>query len=162
MSRRTTLANALLFLVTLLIGGLVGAATGSAIESSVAGPVIPKAEGQCVAPPEVMRRSHMTMLKHTRDITVREGDRKTAEGLTACVTCHAVKDASGAFVSIKSPQHFCRACHDYAAVKIDCFECHASRPLSEKTAEAAHATSGADVAALAAFAAETKPQEAKP
>ncbi len=157
MTRRSNLATLLLFLATLFTGGLVGAATGSAIESAVAAPAIPKAEGQCVAPPEVMRRSHMTMLKHTRDVTVREGDRKTAEGLTACITCHAVKDASGAFVSIKSPQHFCRACHDYAAVKVDCFECHASRPLTEKSAEAAHAASSADLAALAAFARETRP-----
>jgi hypothetical protein len=24
--------------------------------------------------------------------------------------------------------HFCQSCHNYAAVKIDCFECHSSKP----------------------------------
>ncbi|NLH82672.1 MAG: Hdr-like menaquinol oxidoreductase cytochrome c subunit [Phyllobacteriaceae bacterium] len=147
-----SLAGILLFLVTLALGAVVGAATGWAIESSVPKPAIPQAAGQCLAPPDVMRRFHMVMLKHTRDVTVREGDRQTAKGLSACVTCHAVKDASGAVVSISSPRHFCRACHDYAAVKIDCFECHASRPLPEKSAAV---PSGADVAALKAYAEET-------
>ncbi len=155
MARRPAFFNAVLFVVTVLVGALLGAATGLAIENSVPKPAIPQAQGQCVAPPDVMRRFHMTMLKHTRDVTVREGDRKTAEGLTSCVTCHAVKDASGTPVSVSSPQHFCRACHDYAAVKIDCFECHASRPLPDKAAEAPHATMVGDVAALKAYAEET-------
>jgi hypothetical protein len=155
MTRRSSLASALLFVVTLVLGGLAGAATGSALESAVARPVIPEATGQCVAPKEIMRRDHMSMLKHTRDVTVREGDRQTAKGLTACVTCHAVKDASGTVVSVSSPQHFCRACHDYAAVKIDCFECHASRPLPEKAAENGHGVASTDVAALKAYAEET-------
>lgn len=152
MRSRTSRAGILLFLVTLAVGAVLGAATGWAIESSVPKPAIPQATGQCLAPPDVMRRFHMVMLKHTRDVTVREGDRQTAKGLTACVGCHAVKDVSGTVVSVSSPQHFCRACHDYAAVKIDCFECHASRPLPEKSAAA---TPGADVAALKAYAEET-------
>lgn len=149
-------AAAILFVVTLLLGGFAGAATGWAIETaSVPKPAIPQAiGGQCLAPKDVMRRFHMTMLKHTRDVTVREGDRQTAKGLSACVTCHAVKDASGTVVSVSSPQHFCRACHDYAAVKIDCFECHASRPLPDKSA-AAEGASSADVAALKTYAEET-------
>lgn len=155
MTRRSSLATALLFVVTLVLGGLVGAATGLALENSVARPAIPQASGQCVAPKEVMRRSHMSMLKHTRDVTVRDGDRQTAQGLTACVTCHAVKDASGTAVSVSSPQHFCRACHDYAAVKIDCFECHASRPLAKDAAATEHGVSSTDVAALKAYAEET-------
>jgi len=31
-------------------------------------------------------------------------------------------------VTVDDPQHFCRTCHDYAAVRPDCFQCHASRP----------------------------------
>lgn len=155
MARRSAFINAALFVVTVLVGALLGAATGRALESSVPKPAIPEAQGQCVAPKDVMRRSHMSMLKHTRDVTVREGDRKTAEGLTACVTCHAVEDASGTPVSVSSPQHFCRSCHDYAAVKVDCFECHASRPLPDKAAEAPHDTMVGDVAALKAYAEET-------
>lgn len=154
MTGRSSLAAVVLFVGTLLLGGLAGSATGLAFEvAAVPEPAIPQATGQCLAPKDVMRRFHMTMLKHTRDVTVREGDRRTADGLTACVTCHAVKDASGAVVSVSSPQHFCRACHDYAAVKIDCFECHASRPLPEKAAVATPPS--ADVAALKTYAEET-------
>jgi hypothetical protein len=155
MARRSALIDAVLFVATLVVGALLGAATGWALEDRVGEPVIPQASGECVAPKDVMRRFHMTMLKHTRDVTVRAGDRKTAEGLTACIGCHAVKDASGTPVSVSSPQHFCRSCHDYAAVKIDCFECHASRPSPDKAADAPHATMVGDVAALKAFAEET-------
>jgi hypothetical protein len=103
-------------------------AHASAQESAIA-PTPPKAQsGPCVAPPDVMRRTHMTMLKHQRDDTVHQGVRGKPEGLTNCITCHAVKDKDGGFVTAKSPQHFCRTCHDYAAVQVDCFECHGSRP----------------------------------
>ena len=27
-----------------------------------------------------------------------------------------------------APTNFCVSCHSYAAVKLDCFECHASKP----------------------------------
>lgn len=81
-----------------------------------------------------MRRNHMRMLMHQRNQTVHQGVRGKADSLKNCVTCHAVKGDDGQFVKFSNPKHFCRSCHDYAAVSIDCFECHASRP---ETAESA-------------------------
>jgi hypothetical protein len=80
---------------------------------------------QCVAPPDVMRRTHMEMLKHRRDKTVHQGIRGGDESLNRCLSCHADK-TSGAAVG--APDAFCQSCHDYAGVKLDCFECHQGRP----------------------------------
>lgn len=80
---------------------------------------------QCVAPPEVMRREHPRMLKHQRDVTVHQGVRQARDSLQGCVGCHA-SQATGSVA--QAPTDFCSSCHAYAAVKIDCFECHASRP----------------------------------
>lgn len=108
----------------------------------------------CVADTAWMRRYHMTALLHHRYEAVHEGIRTKRFSLTGCLDCHAVKGADGKPVTIASPKHFCRTCHDYAAVQIDCFQCHASTPESKTTAtdEAApqHASS-ADAAVLAQY-----------
>jgi [DsrC]-trisulfide reductase subunit J len=89
-------------------------------------PVIePARGGQCIAPPEVMRREHMAMLKHQREITVREGVRGAKVDLQACVDCHASR-ASGSVDA--RPQDFCASCHRYVGVKLTCFECHSDKP----------------------------------
>jgi hypothetical protein len=98
-------------------------------------PQPPKGQGKhCVAETDFMRRNHMTMLTHRRDETVHEGVRTGDTSLTNCISCHAVKDESGQFVKYSDPKHFCRTCHDYAAVSVDCFECHASRPEAKDSA----------------------------
>ncbi|MER2604215.1 MAG: cytochrome c3 family protein [Siculibacillus sp.] len=149
MGLRSKLLTVLLFVATLVGGGLVGAATGIALEGGVPLPSIPKATaGTCVAPPAEMRRAHPDMLKHTRDVTLRGGDRTAPSGLGGCIECHQVKGADGRAVTVSSPQHFCRSCHDYAAVKVDCFECHASRPEASK---ASSLDGKGDVAALAGW-----------
>jgi hypothetical protein len=95
-------------------------------------PFISRGQGDnCVDDTEFMRRNHMTMLRHQRDQTIREGIRGRQYSLKQCVDCHAVSGPDAMPVTIASPNHFCRSCHDYAAVKIDCFQCHASRPESE-------------------------------
>ncbi len=97
--------------------------------NSVLLPAIPRGQGDhCVADADFMRRNHMTMLMHQRDETVRQGIRGKPFSLKECVACHAVEGPDAMPVTVASPQHFCRACHDYAAVSIDCFQCHASRP----------------------------------
>jgi predicted CXXCH cytochrome family protein len=83
---------------------------------------------KCVAGTEWMRRNHMTALRHQRDATVHEGIHTGRFSLERCIECHAVNGADGKPVTIANPKHFCRTCHDYAAVQIDCFDCHASRP----------------------------------
>ena len=153
MSERSSLER-LIFVVSLMVlavlAGIVGAHAGD-----VPAPAVPKAiGGACVAPPDVMRRDHMAMLKHGRDLTVREGERVEGGRLTGCVSCHAVSDGKGAAVTVSSPQHFCRACHDFAAVKIDCFECHASRPEQPAKATDAGAPATGAHAALADYVRE--------
>ncbi len=107
----------------------------------------PKARGEhCVADTGYMRRYHMIMLKHERDETVHEGVRGGKFSIKECVDCHAVKGADGQPVSYENPQHFCRSCHDYAAVSIDCFECHASRPGEKSKSSAALPDTGSTTA----------------
>ena len=76
-----------------------------------------------------MRRNHMRFLKHQRDDTVRAGVRGARHSLKDCVDCHA-SPATGSV--IKADADFCSSCHRYAAVSIDCFECHtgSSRKLT--------------------------------
>ncbi len=105
--------------------------------SGVPVPTIPRGQGEsCVEDTDFMRRSHMTLLLHQRDDTVVQGIRSKRYSLKECVSCHAVQGADARAVTVSSPQHFCRSCHDYAAVKIDCFQCHASRP--DVDADAGH------------------------
>ena len=77
---------------------------------------------------ELMRRNHMDLMIHKRDKTVHEGIRGKKYSLKACISCHAVLGEDKKPVSVASPKHFCRTCHDYVAVKVDCFQCHASKP----------------------------------
>lgn len=81
----------------------------------------------CVEDTEFMRRNHMTLLMHQRDKTVHQGERPKKHSLRNCLSCHAPAHPPGGAepASIKSGKHFCAECHIYAAVKIDCFECHA-------------------------------------
>lgn len=124
---------ALLALLGLTSGVLPPAQTAAAAEAArtarVPVPTPPKGKGgKCVAETDFMRRYHMTVLDHQRDDTVHEGIRTKRFSLKACVACHAVEGVDARPVGFENPKHFCRSCHDYAAVRIDCFECHASRP----------------------------------
>ena len=91
--------------------------------SRVARPVVKIAQGEaCVAPTDEMRRNHMALLLHQRDRTLREGIRSTRFSLKGCVDCHASKETA----SVLGKDGFCSSCHEYASVKIDCFECHSA------------------------------------
>ncbi len=153
------MAAALLLGLVLVLSLFVTTCGASAQEGQrvALAPVPPKAQGgPCVADKETMRRNHMTMLKHQRDMTVHQGVRGKPEGLTNCIACHAVKGADRKFVNYDSPKHFCRSCHDYAAVSLDCFECHNSRP--EAKTGTAHAAEGRhDLAAAMRFLQEKHP-----
>lgn len=78
----------------------------------------------------VMIRNHPAFLFSHRTIVLHNGTAAPGDNLERCVTCHAVKDASGEPVGIADPSHFCHGCHNRAAVSIDCFECHTSKPSS--------------------------------
>ena len=112
---------ALLALLLLCAGTLVHAAPPL--------PEVPKARPgtQCVEDPVQMRRQHMEFLKHQRDATVHGGIRGAKYSLKDCVACHATTP-SGSVAA--TPGDFCVACHQYAAVKIDCFDCHTGKPAT--------------------------------
>lgn len=105
-------------------------------------PVISKAvKGeQCVEPTEYMRRNHMVVLDGHRDKTVHEGIRTKKHSLKECINCHA-SEQTGSVAASKDD--FCVSCHSYASVKIDCFECHSTKPqgsmaMHSLNAETAH------------------------
>ena len=143
-----------LALIALVVAWASGA--GRALADSVPVPHPPKGQGDhCVADTAFMRRYHMTMLLHDRRETVHAGVRGEKFSIAGCVACHAVKGDDGKPVAYSDSRHFCRSCHSYVAVKIDCFECHASRPDEpEKTAAS---RGDAAVATPAAQTREMKP-----
>ncbi len=96
--------------------------------------------GQCVEDTEYMRRNHMKVLNQHRDKTVIEGIRTEKHSLKGCVECHA-SEKTGSVA--KAQDDFCVSCHSYAAVKIDCFDCHSTKPkgpmaMHPLNAETAH------------------------
>lgn len=116
---------------------LVTASVGFAEERSSLWPNVPAATG---APHpegnEYWRKHHMELMKHDRNLTMRLGDREIAASLKSCFNCHAATDDHGNVVTYASEKHFCRVCHDFAAVKVDCFMCHRSTPDGvDETAE---------------------------
>jgi len=118
--------------MTRIAAGILAAALALAAAADagrVAQPVI-KIEkgGSCVAPVAEMRRNHMKMLLHQRDLTVHEGLRAPRFSLKGCVDCHASR-ATG---SVLGKDGFCSGCHTYASAQIDCFECHT--PMREASA----------------------------
>ena len=92
-------------------------------------PSYPKGRGEyCVEPTDVMRRDHFEYLMHHRQISVHLGVRSKRHSLVGCVDCHASQADDGTYISVNEPGQFCRSCHVYTAVKIDCFSCHAAVP----------------------------------
>lgn len=110
---------------------LAGAAalTAMAPHQATAGsakPMLERGKGeQCVEDTQFMRRNHMDLLKHHRNETMRQGIRTTKHSLKGCVDCHA-STKTGSVAA--SNDDFCAACHSYAAVKLDCWDCHATKP----------------------------------
>ena len=130
--------NLSLHKLPLTIAGLAFLAASSIANAgqSELGPkvTIPETSGeQCVLPAAEMRRRHPDLLKHDRIQTLREGLRAEKDGsplagsLKQCVNCHAIK-SEDKYVRIDNDEHFCVSCHKYAAVSIDCFQCHRDIP----------------------------------
>ena len=106
------------------------------LQADIPKPVYPRGKGvECVEPNDVMRRDHFRFLMHQRDDTVHLGVRTQKYSLTGCIECHAVQGDDGQYVPINAEGQFCQSCHAYAAVKIDCFTCHASVPDTVRVAE---------------------------
>lgn len=119
---------------------LAAAAAFMAVPSleAAAGVDLPKLEkgkgDKCVEDTQFMRRNHMDLLKHHRDETMRKGIRTTRHSLKKCVECHA-SEQTGSVAASK--QDFCVACHSYASVKLDCWDCHATKPGKQPVQQAA-------------------------
>ncbi len=133
-------------LAALAVLGLLLLTLSESAPADVPAPTIPSGQGKaCVADTDFMRRNHMRVLDHQRDGTVRQGIRSGKFSLRKCVACHAVPGPDRKPVSYADPKHFCRACHDFAAVRIDCFECHASRPEGNVSASQGRCVNGGDL-----------------
>ena len=103
--------------------------TSTIVMAEVPSPTIPIGNAEkCVLPTDEMRVNHMEHILHQRDETLYKGIRTEQYSFKKCINCHTVNDEAGKAVSYKDKRHFCNSCHTYAAVKIDCFDCHASTP----------------------------------
>ena len=114
-------------LAALLVAAAAAATAADAGRTPRPAIVVEQGE-KCVAPAEEMRREHMNMLKHHRDRTVHEGIRTTQHSLKGCVDCHASKK-TGAVIG--TSESFCQGCHEYASVKLDCWECHTPKARND-------------------------------
>jgi len=85
-------------------------------------------ETVCVEPVEIMRKDHFEFMLEHRDDTVIDGIRTKKHSLNECIDCHITANAQGEFARYSEDTHFCASCHQYAAVNIDCVQCHADRP----------------------------------
>ncbi len=79
------------------------------------------AEKKCIEPTAYMRSSHMELIGRWRTAVVREGEdlyvasdgKRINMSLSQnCLGCHSNKE------------QFCDTCHNYAAVKPNCWSCH--------------------------------------
>jgi hypothetical protein len=120
------LACALVGVLSGMLGGAlpVLAADEGAVSRAPKPVIAISTPGKCVEDTQFMIRNHMELLKHHRDRTVREGVRTTQHSLANCVTCHASTE-TGRVAGSKDA--FCESCHRFAAVTLDCFECHTDK-----------------------------------
>ena len=122
-------------LIRLIVVGL--AAVAASPLAHAAPPVIRiERPGQCVEPTAVMRRDHMKLILHQRDLTMQRGIRTSKHSLKNCIDCHASSKTN----TVLGKDGFCESCHTYAAVQMDCFECHSPSPRPAASANKPVAT----------------------
>ena len=146
-------------LIILVLGMLLGVVTpGQAADSLL--PEIPEAQARfseaqgCVEPTDDMRVNHMQYILHQRDQTMYEGIRTRQHSLVECFNCH-VSDAPDA-PRVDSEEHFCNSCHTYTDVSVDCFQCHADRPVKTSGTHSMSTTPAQHLQARAAVAITTE------
>lgn len=125
---RLLLTSALLLWLT----GSFAAGNYTGPNRDASGNIVPTPKGQkCVEPTAEMRTNHMKFLLHKRDKTMYKGIRSKQHSLVECINCHVTPDDDGRIARIhdEDNRHFCSSCHAAASVKLDCFECHADRPV---------------------------------
>jgi predicted CXXCH cytochrome family protein len=100
----------------------------------------------CVEPTEFMRRNHMELIKHERHIVVHQGIRDSKYKLAGCIECHVAAGSDHTPVSVYAEGQFCRRCHEYAGIDINCFGCHATVPTMVPGPTAVSGEFGPDMA----------------
>ena len=106
-------------------------------------PNIPKGTGdKCVEPTEEMREHHMEYILHQRVDTLRHGIRTSKHSLKKCIECHNAPAKDGKVARFGEKDHFCSSCHTFAAVNVDCFECHADKPENAQYRHVAESNGG--------------------
>ena len=111
--------------------GSFAATSYSGPDRDASGNIVPTPKGEkCVEPTDVIRATHMDLLKHKRDLTVHQGIRTKKNSLKECINCHATPGEDGKIERVfeENSKHFCASCHRAASVELDCFECHSDRP----------------------------------
>jgi hypothetical protein len=115
-------------LPALLLAGLALTLAGCGKVEAPSTLLVQEARGdQCVEPTDVMRRDHMKILLHERDEAKLYGRRNPEHSFVGCVDCHVSPTATREDPST----HFCLACHQFNAVRMDCFQCHTDRPSDQ-------------------------------
>jgi hypothetical protein len=116
--RRVVLASLALFLAAVTYPAWRAIAFGTRPD----GPRLARSRvpGACVAPPAEMRLSHMKLLAEWRDLAVRQGVRS----VTMPDARKWKVSLSGTCLDCHDKAKFCDRCHEYAAVKPDCWNCH--------------------------------------
>ncbi len=104
---------------------LADSKVGALVSGSKAAGIQPP---QCVEPTPYMRRHHMELILHQRDMTVHEGIRGNKHSLAGCIDCHVARGDDGKAVPVNAEGQFCDSCHDYVGVSLPCFQCHATVP----------------------------------
>jgi hypothetical protein len=138
--------------------GLAGALCALAVQAAEDSHVVPGSRAakleHCVEPTPFMRRNHMELILHQRDVTVHTGIHSSKYSIEICVDCHVSYAPDGKPIPINQEGQFCDNCHEYAAVKLDCFQCHATVPEKEPAGADARKSTQRPLAAssLGAFA----------
>lgn len=121
--------NYLLLIITLILCGF-----GIRMVLAASPEDIPPPKGKyseetiCIEPVEIMRKQHFDFILDHRDKTVVQGIRTEQYSLVGCIDCHITPNAQGEYARYSEETHFCASCHQFTAVNIDCFQCHADRP----------------------------------
>lgn len=123
----------LALLLALLLSGMAGAGPNWRVEGNSQASEMAQSGGQCVRETDWMRRHHMELISHDRNITVHQGVRTLDGSLAGCVSCHANKNGAGVPIPVTAMQgpggtQFCAGCHEYTGVSMDCFTCHSDVP----------------------------------
>ncbi|CAK0772000.1 Sulfite reduction-associated complex DsrMKJOP multiheme protein DsrJ (HmeF) [Gammaproteobacteria bacterium] len=84
----------------------------------------------CVEDLASIRRNHMSLILHKRNLTMRQGIRTSENSLKECIACHADQRPDGSYIPVNDPGQFCQSCHAYVGAQPDCFECHATTPAA--------------------------------